>query len=420
MKTIHRVNRGVLAAAGLLLCLFSPTYLQAQGIQDENASRILAKVREAYSSLRSLSADYVSETDTHTIDGLQVSFVRTGSIKESRPNLCRFTEQKISTTGRRWEYSLIADGKTAWNIYLAKFTDKRTVTKGKVAPDGENIAPVLPVGLQTFFMPELLSPQPQQSTSGGALERHFRCTSTETIDGEGFDLIQQEDRDPDTHKGIITTYFIGKDNLIHRVQQMAFEEKDTGRETLWTSNLKVLNIKINQTFSADTFHYDSAKEKAAEATVLPVQNLLEVGTTAPEFHLKTQSGNLVDSKEILRKNSATIINFWFRGCGFCMLEMPGFEQIYKAATEKKIGLIMINVQDNAETIQRFLSRTGYTFPVTMDTSHEVFRKFNSTLGCPTTYILDKSGIVLWRSDIYKDSEISEIKQFLLQLPAKPK
>ena len=41
------------------------------------------------------------------------------------------------------------------------------------------------------------------------------------------------------------------------------------------------------------------------------ENLLKVGTLAPDFTLKTPAGSPIKFSSVYKKNKATILNFWF-------------------------------------------------------------------------------------------------------------
>lgn len=115
---------------------------------------------------------------------------------------------------------------------------------------------------------------------------------------------------------------------------------------------------------------------------------------APNFTVYTKDGNAVSFSDKIGK--PMIINFWATWCGPCKMEMPYFEEAYKQYGDK-IEFMMINPTDGAndthETVDKFLSETGYTFPVYRDTQRSAAAVYGIR-SFPTTALVDKDGYFL--------------------------
>ena len=115
-----------------------------------------------------------------------------------------------------------------------------------------------------------------------------------------------------------------------------------------------------------------------------------VDSPAPDFSLHTLDGQLVQLSSF--KGKPVLLNFWATWCPPCQSEMPYMQQVHDAWTPK--GLVMLNV-DVGETpvaIQSFLTQHKLSLTVPVDSTQSVSNTYSIT-GIPTTFFIDKSGII---------------------------
>ncbi len=135
----------------------------------------------------------------------------------------------------------------------------------------------------------------------------------------------------------------------------------------------------------------SAEETAPEETepvVLP----------ALDFELKDQYGNTHTLEDY--KGKTIFLNFWATWCPPCRAEMPDIQKLYEnAETEGDDALIVLGVaapnlgqEQDEEGIKAFLEQNGYTYPVLMDTTGELFNGYG-IYSFPTTFMIDREGNV---------------------------
>lgn len=123
---------------------------------------------------------------------------------------------------------------------------------------------------------------------------------------------------------------------------------------------------------------------------------------APDFTLTDQYGNTHTLSDY--KGKTVFLNFWATWCGPCQGEMPDIQKLYEAYGENGGDLVVLGVanpktdtnpmnQDvSQEEVEQFLSDHGYTFPVVMDTTGEVFSYYGIS-AFPTTFMIDANGNV---------------------------
>lgn len=70
------------------------------------------------------------------------------------------------------------------------------------------------------------------------------------------------------------------------------------------------------------------------------------------------------------------------------------EMLYRKYKDRGLVILAINVEENgAQTVQQFLQRTPYTFPILLDTAAEVQNRYK-VYRFPETYIVDRNGKIV--------------------------
>jgi len=122
-----------------------------------------------------------------------------------------------------------------------------------------------------------------------------------------------------------------------------------------------------------------------------LEALPQVGKPAPDFALNDINGEKVTLSEY--KGKVIILNFWATFCGPCKEEMPSLNNLFLFF--KKDGLIVLAIStDNSEKpVQSFIKAKAIAFPVLIDKDSQVFSDMYRVLRIPTTFIIDRDGII---------------------------
>lgn len=134
-----------------------------------------------------------------------------------------------------------------------------------------------------------------------------------------------------------------------------------------------------------------------------------VGKPAPDFAAESVTGEgpatLKDAK-----GSVVILDFWATYCGPCKKSFPK----YQALVEQfggEVNVLAVSTDDAGDVtkaeIEEFAKKTGVKFAVVWDKAKEA-AKLYSPPTMPTSFIIDKEGVVKHVHAGYKDGEEEEI------------
>ena len=128
---------------------------------------------------------------------------------------------------------------------------------------------------------------------------------------------------------------------------------------------------------------------------------------------KTTSYDQYGKKHTLSdyKGKTVFLNFWATWCPPCRNEMPEIQKLYEEyAAEEDPSVIILGIaapgyskEGSVEHIQQFLDEHGYTYPVVMDTSAEMFMSYG-IYSYPTTFMIDANGNIFG----YISGQLSEM------------
>ena len=110
---------------------------------------------------------------------------------------------------------------------------------------------------------------------------------------------------------------------------------------------------------------------------------------APDFQLQGLDGGTRRLSGI--RDKITIINFWATWCEPCKVEMPLFEHYYNTH-RNDLEIWGVNFDEPEQRVQNFIEQNEVSFPILLDPGGKV-QKMYRVRGYPTTYILDREGIV---------------------------
>ena len=146
--------------------------------------------------------------------------------------------------------------------------------------------------------------------------------------------------------------------------------------------------------AADSSDNTDSSSDSEESSAIPVPDVDVVDQYGVTHNLRDYEGKVI------------FLNFWTTWCGYCKQEMPDIEALYQEYGLNENELVILGVanpasdkasssadNEDAAGIASFLEENGYTYPVLMDETGELFRYFYIN-SFPTTFLIDKNGDIL--------------------------
>ncbi len=150
---------------------------------------------------------------------------------------------------------------------------------------------------------------------------------------------------------------------------------------------------------------------AAAARAEALLTAVEGTPPAPEFALPDLDGRTVRLADL--RGKVVVINFWATWCAPCREEMPSMHRLWQQLRANSFELAAINVGETPEQVRSFLSALDHPigFPIVLDEEGTTVRDF-SVKGFPTTFVIDKSGRLVFEAVGRRDWESPEIVETL--------
>jgi thiol-disulfide isomerase/thioredoxin len=115
------------------------------------------------------------------------------------------------------------------------------------------------------------------------------------------------------------------------------------------------------------------------------------GARTPVYSVQTRTGQTLTADSL--RGRVVLVNVWATWCPPCRAEMPALQQLATAYEAEGMVLLGLSVDRGAAaTVDAFLAERGITYPVAI-VGDDVIRAFGGVRGYPTSYLLDRYGVV---------------------------
>jgi cytochrome c biogenesis protein CcmG/thiol:disulfide interchange protein DsbE len=119
--------------------------------------------------------------------------------------------------------------------------------------------------------------------------------------------------------------------------------------------------------------------------------MLKNGASAPKFILERLDGSSARFPEQYQ-GQVVVLRFWADWCPYCHSEMQALEPVYRQHRDQGLAILAINVMQPPETVRTFIEKLDISYEALFDRQGEVMRRYQ-VIGLPTTYLIDRNGIV---------------------------
>jgi len=152
----------------------------------------------------------------------------------------------------------------------------------------------------------------------------------------------------------------------------------------------------------------SEKEFAAARVAKAVEQLLPVGTLAPEWVLQDTQGRTRGSSEF--RGKVVVMEFWATWCAPCHLVMPELEQLHRDLSSRGVVVLGVSTSEVGGDPAQLMKDRGYTYTVLLN-GERVAPTYH-VVGMPVTYVIGIEGRIL-SADVGVDKVASQSRRALI-------
>lgn len=142
-----------------------------------------------------------------------------------------------------------------------------------------------------------------------------------------------------------------------------------------------------------------------------------VGERAPDFKLP-QLGKAGPLGLADMHGKVVFVDFWASWCSPCREAMPQYEKLQASLPREDFAIVAINVDETRSEAEKFLSAHPVSYTVVLDPAGDVPKAYG-LIGMPTSYLLDRNGVVRWRGQGFKSADIDVLRQEIDKLIKEP-
>ena len=132
--------------------------------------------------------------------------------------------------------------------------------------------------------------------------------------------------------------------------------------------------------------------------------LIHAGDVAPDFTAEMLDGSKVTLSAL--RGKVVLVNFWATWCPPCRQEMSHLQKdVIDRFAGKDLVVLPISRGEKRETVEAFIEKMGYTFPIGLDGDQSIYKKYASNY-IPRSVVVGKDGKVVYVAVGY-DEEIAK-------------
>ena len=132
--------------------------------------------------------------------------------------------------------------------------------------------------------------------------------------------------------------------------------------------------------------------------------VVQPGSPAPAFKLAKLDGGLATLDDW--RGQVVLLNFWATWCPGCVEELPALDKLYRANGKDGFSVVAVSLDEKGRSeVSPFVKKLGLSFPILLADSR-VAAAYR-VLGLPTTYLVDRSGVIVKRYSGVVDPAVLE-------------
>lgn len=147
------------------------------------------------------------------------------------------------------------------------------------------------------------------------------------------------------------------------------------------------------------------KKTNAEAEI-DATTLVRAGEQAPDFTVALFDGG--EATLSAYRGKVVLLNFWATWCPPCRQELTRVQtDLIDRFAGRDFVFLPVSREEKRETVAEFRTKTGYTFPMGLDTARTVYDRYASNF-IPRNFLIDRDGKVILATVGYDPAEFDEL------------
>jgi peroxiredoxin len=139
---------------------------------------------------------------------------------------------------------------------------------------------------------------------------------------------------------------------------------------------------------------------------IKAKTLINQGDKAPDFTVEMFNGEKITLSQL--KGKVVLINFWATWCPPCRQELTHVQkEIIDHFKGQDFVFLPISRGEKKSVVEAFREKTGYTFPMGLDPTQEIFKKYASNY-IPRNFVVGKDGKVIYVSVGFEPAEFANM------------
>ena len=120
-----------------------------------------------------------------------------------------------------------------------------------------------------------------------------------------------------------------------------------------------------------------------------------IGEPAPRYAATTLAGDSASTSALAGK--VVLLNVWATWCAPCRAEIPYLQSLYEQHRAEGLEIVGVSVDARGQesAIADFANEFRMTYPIWRDPDERV-QTLYMALGVPSSYLIDRAGILRWR------------------------
>ena len=152
----------------------------------------------------------------------------------------------------------------------------------------------------------------------------------------------------------------------------------------------------------------SATRNAAPTAQADIEatTLIHAGDVAPDFTVEMLDGSRITLSDL--RGKVVLVSFWATWCPPCRQEMSHLQKdVIDRFAGEDLVVLPISRGEERKTVENFIEKMGYTFPVGLDGDQSIYKKYASNY-IPRSFVVGRDGKVVYVAVGYDEQIAKEI------------